>query len=173
MAVATSTAILIGVAVAAAAGTAYSVHEQNMATKTMATAQARDNAAQAAQLKMQAEAEKAQAQADELDRQQTLKRVLAAQTAVFGATGFDPMSTSFANIQSSDVQREAQSKNLNQVFTDTRQIGIQNNIRSLDFNTQTTFMGAKFARRANTINGINSVIQMGGSMYAAGAGGKK
>lgn len=172
MAVATSV-ILLAAAGAALAGTAYAVREQNMATKTMATAQARENTAQAAQLKMQAEAEKAQAQADELDRQQTLKRVLAAQTAVFGATGFDPMSTSFANIQSSDVQREAQSRNLNQVFTDTRQIGIQNNIRSLDFNTQATLRGAKFARRANTINGINSVIQMGGSMYAAGAGGKK
>lgn len=171
MAVATSTAILIGVAVAAAAGTAYSVHEQNMATKTMSTAQARDNAAQAEQLKMQAAAEKAQASADELDRQQTLKRVMAAQTAVFGATGFDPMSTSFANIQTSDTQREAQSRNLNQMFTDTRQIGIANNIRSLDFNTQMTRAAGKFARRTNTINGINSVIQMGGTMYAAG--GKK
>ncbi len=171
MAVATSTAILIGVAVAAAAGTAYSVHEQNMATKTMATAQARDNAAQAEQLKMQAAAEKAQASADELDRQQTLKRVMAAQTAVFGSSGFDPMSTSFANIQTSDTQREAQSRNLNQMFTDTRQIGIANNIRSLDFNTQMTRAAGKFARRTNTINGINSVIQMGGTMYAAG--GKK
>lgn len=35
-------------------------------------------------------------------------------------------------------------------------------------------MAGKFARRTNTINGINSVIQMGGTMYAAsGAGANK
>lgn len=127
---------LIAAAIVAAIGTGYAVHEQNMASKTMSTAQSRENTAQAEQLKMQAAAEKAQASADELDRQQTLKRVLAAQTAAFGSSGLDPMSTSFANVQTSDTQREAQARNLNQMFTDTRQVGIQNNIMGLGYESQ-------------------------------------
>ncbi len=164
MAIATSTAILIGAAVAIGT-TGYAARESNMAAKSAATAQGQQNTAQAAQLKMQAEAEKAQAQADELDRQQTLKRVLAAQTAVFGATGFDPMSTSFAGIQTSDTQKEALSRNLNQVFTDTRQVGIQNNILALGYDSVNARNAAKYANRARTIKAGGSMVSTGFNAY--------
>lgn len=164
MAIATSTAILIGAAVAIGT-TAYTARESNMAAKSAATAQGQQNTAQAEQLKMQAAAERAQAQADELDRQNSLKRILAAQTAVFGSSGLDPMSTSFANIQTSDSQKAAQAKNLNQMFTDTRQIGIQNNIRSLNYDSILARNAAKFNNRTRTIQAGGNIIQTGFNAY--------
>lgn len=161
---------LVVAAVAAIIGTGYSIHEQNLATKSMSTAQGRQNVAQAKQLELQAAAEKTQATADELDRQQTLKRVLAAQNAVFGSSGIDPTSTNFTNIQTADVQRAAQAKNLNQIFTDTRQVGIQNSIQSLGYDSQMARMAGKFTRRANTIAGVNSIIRMAGSYYGKTGG---
>lgn len=158
---------LVVAAVAAIIGTGYSVHSQNMATKSMSTAQGRQNLAQAKQLELQAAAEKTQATADELDRQQTLKRIFAAQNAVFGSSGADPMSANFSNIQTADAQKAMQAKNLNQIFTDTRQVGIQNNIASLGYDSQMSRMAGKFTRRANTISGINSIISMAGSGAAA------
>lgn len=172
MAVATSTAILIGLAVAAAGTTAYTVHEGNMASKSASTAQGRQNTAEAKQLELQATAEKTQATADELDRQRTLQRIMSAQNAIFGSTGADPLSGSFANIQTADTNRAAEATRLNQMFTDTRQVGFANNIRNLDFQTQVTRNAGKIARRTNTLNGINSVISIGTTAYGA-TGGRK
>lgn len=172
MAVATSTAILIGLAVAAAGTTAYTVHEGNMASKSAATAQGRQNVAEAKQLELQAQAEKTQASADELERQRNLERIMAAQNAVFGSSGADPFSGSFANIQTSDAKRAAEATRLNQVFTDTRQVGFANNIRNLENQTILTRNAAKIYRRTNTAQGIGSIINIGTTAYGAGAKGK-
>ena len=172
MAVATSTAILIGVAVAAAGTTAYTVQQGNMASKSAATAQARQNTAEAKQLELQAQAEKTQGTVDELDRQRTLQRIMSAQNAIFGSTGADPLSGSFANIQTADTNRAAEATRLNQMFTDTRQVGFANNIRNLDFQTQATRNAGKIARRTNTLQGINSVLNIGTSAYGATKGAK-
>jgi len=170
MAVATSAAIVMAVGAAAvlsAGTTVYSAQQQNMASKSANTAQSRANTAQAAQLNLQATAEKTQATADELDRQRALQRVMSAQNAVFGSSGADPLSGSFANVQTTDVNRAAEATRLNQVFTDTQQVGFANSIRNLDFQTQATRNAGKIARRTNSINAFNSVLNIGTTAFSA------
>lgn len=171
MALATvSTGVLLLAAVGiAGTTTAYAVREGNMASKSAATAAGQQNTAEAKQLELQATAEKTQATADELDRQRTLRRIMSAQNAVFGSTGVDPLSGSFANIQTADTNRAAEATRLNQMFADTRQVGFANNIRNLESQTQVTRKAGKIARRTNTLQGINSVISIGTTAYGAGA----
>lgn len=165
MAVATGTAILIAAAVAAA-GTAYTVREQNMNSKRMATIAGQQANAEAKTLEMQAQAERTQAEVDELDRQRTLERIMSAQNAVFGSSGFDVSSASFANIQTVDAARAAEARRLNQVFTDTRQVGFSNNIRQIQDQAAITRSAAKVARRTNTVRGFTSIINTGANAYA-------
>jgi hypothetical protein len=163
---AVSTTGLIVAGVIAALGATATVHNQNMANKSLGTAQNRANQAQIKQLEVQAAAEKTQATADELERQRTLQRILATQTAVFGSSGLDPSSASLGNIQTSDSQKAAEARNLNQIFSDTRQVGLKSNMLTLDYNSAMTRQAGKFTRRANTINGINSIIKIGSSTYS-------
>lgn len=165
MAVATGTAILIAAAVAAA-GTAYTVREQNMTGKRMATIGGQQAHAQAKTLEMQAQAERTQAEADELDRQRTLERIMSAQNAVFGASGLATTSGSFTNIQTTDAARAAEARRLNRVFTDTRQVGFNNNIRQIQDQAAITRSAAKVARRTNTVRGFTSIINTGANAYA-------
>lgn len=165
MAVATGTAILIAAAVAAA-GTAYTVREQTMTGKRMATIAGQQADAEAKQLEMQAQAERTQAEVDELDRQRTLDRILSAQNAVFGASGLATTSGSFTNIQTVDAARAAEARRLNQVFTDTRQVGFRNNIRQIQNQAAITRSAAKIARRTNTVRGFTSIISTGANAYA-------
>lgn len=165
MAVTTGTAILIAAAVAAA-GTAYTVREQNMTGKRMATIAGQQAHAQAKTLEMQAQAERTQAEVDELDRQRTLDRIMSAQNAVFGASGLATTSGSFTNIQTTDAARAAEAKRLNQVFTDTRQVGFRNNIRQIQDQAAITRSAAKVARRTNTVRGFTQILSSTTSAYA-------
>lgn len=164
MAVATGTALLITAAVAAA-GTAYSVREQNMTGKRMATLQGQQADVQAKELALQAQAEKTQAEVDELDRQRTLERILSAQNAVFGASGLATTSGSFANIQTVDASRAAEATRLNQMFEDTRQVGYRSNIRNIYNQAAINRSAAKVARRTNTISGVSSILNIGTTAY--------
>jgi hypothetical protein len=165
MAVTPGTAILISSAVAASS-TAYTVREQNMAGKRMATIAGQQADAQAKTLEMQAQAERTQAEVDELDRQRTLDRIMSAQNAVFGASGLATTSGSFTNIQTTDAARAAEAKRLNQVFTDTRQVGFRNNIRQIQNQAAITRSAAKMARRTNTVRGFTQILNIGASGYA-------
>lgn len=164
MAVATGTAILI-VGAIAAAGTAYTVRQQNMTGKRMATIQGQQAEAQGKQLALQAQAEKTQAEVDELDRQRTLDRIMSAQNAVFGATGLATTSGSFTNIQTVDAGRAAQATRLNQLFEDTRQVGFRGSIRNLHNQAAISRSAARIARRTNTVRGITSILNIGASSY--------
>ena len=161
---------LVIATVASVATTSYVAREQNMASKSAATAAGQQNTAEAKQLELQATAEKTQATADELDRQRTLQRIMSAQNAVFGSSGADPLSGSFSNLQTADVNRATEAGRLNQMFTDTRQVGFANNIRGLDFQTQITRNAGKIARRTNTINGVTSILNTGITASAASKG---
>lgn len=163
---------LVIATVVAAGTTAYTVREGNMASKSAATAAGQQNTAEAKQLELQATAEKTQATADELDRQRTLQRIMSAQNAVFGSSGADPLSGSFGNVQTADVNRATEAGRLNQMFTDTRQVGFANNIRGLEFQTQITRNAGKIARRTNTIQAGTSVLNTGITAYTASKGAK-
>ena len=164
MALSSGTYILIGASIAAAS-TAYSVQEQNLNAKRMTGIAEQQFKAEAAQLEMQAQAERTQAEADELDRQRTLNRIMSAQNAVFGASGLATTSGSFTNIQTTDAARAAEAKRLNQVFTDTRQVGFSNNIRQIQNQAVLTRSAAKVARRSNTIRGFTQILSGGFSAY--------
>ena len=103
-----ATGALIATAVISAATTAYTVREQIMTGKRMATIAGQQAHAEAKQLEMQAQAERTQAEVDELDRQRTLDRIMSAQNAVFGASGLATTSGSFTNIQTTDAARAAE-----------------------------------------------------------------
>jgi hypothetical protein len=168
---AVATGLIIALSVGVAAGTtAVATREQNMASKSAATAAGGQGRAQAAQMEMQAQAEKTQATADELDRQRTLQRIVAAQNAVFGASGADPLSGSFANVQTADANKAAEATRLNQMFTDTRQVGFSNSIKNIESQAQMTRNASKIARRTNTIGGVGSVLRSGTSGYAGYSG---
>jgi len=172
MAVTTGTAILIATAVATA-GTAYTVREQNMTSKRMTGIAEAQSKAEAKQIEMQAQAERTQAEVDELDRQRTLERIMSAQNAVFGASGLATTSGSFTNIQTTDAARAAEAKRLNQVFTDTRQVGFSNNIRQIQNQAVLTRSAAKVARRSNTIKGFTQILNIGISSYKSSKSMKK
>lgn len=168
-----ATGALIAVAVISAATTAYSVRQQNMTGKRMATIQGQQAAAEAKQIELAAQAERTQAEVDELDRQKTLERILSAQNAVFGATGFSTGSGSFTNIQAADTNRAAEATRLNQLFTDTRQVGHRANINSVFSQAAIARSAAKVARRTNTIRGVGSILSTAASAYGGAKGGSK
>lgn len=158
---------LIAAAIISAAGTVYSVREQNMTGKRMATIAGQQADVESKQLEMQAQAERTQAEVDELDRQRTLDRILSAQNAVFGSSGLTTTSGSFTNIQTVDAARAAESSRLNQVFTDTRQVGFNNSISQIRNQAYLTRSAAKIARRTNTIQGFTSIMNTVVSAYGA------
>ena len=160
-----ATGALIATAVISAATTAYTVREQIMTGKRMATIAGQQAHAEAKQLEMQAQAERTQAEVDELDRQRTLDRIMSAQNAVFGASGLATTSGSFTNIQTTDAARAAEAKRLNQVFTDTRQVGFSNNIRQIQNQAAITRSAAKMARRTAGIQGFGSIFGTAASTY--------
>lgn len=166
MAAATSLIVLATLG-ATAATTTYAVREQNMASKSAATIQGQQANAQAKQLELQAQAERTQAEVDELERQKTLDRVLAAQNAVFGSSGFTLSSGTFTGIQRSDAAKAAQASRLNQTFTDTRQVGFSNNIRQIRNEAYMTRRAGRIARRTNTLRGFTSVISSGSNAYTS------
>jgi len=167
MALATSTILIIAAVAATAATTTYSVHSSNMAIKSANTAAGQQASAETAQLEMQNAAEQSQAAVDEVDRQRTLQRILAAQTAVFGSSGADGGSGSFLGIQTADSSRANEATRLNQMFTDTRQVGFQNNIKNIAAQTTIDRNAGKMARRTNTIKGGLSVINTAASGYSS------
>jgi len=158
--------LLITAAIISAAATAYTVRQQNMTGKRMATIQGQQADAQAKQLELQVQAERTQAEVDELDRQRTLERIISAQNAVFGSTGLATTSGSFTNIQTQDFGRASQASRLNQLFTDTRQIGYRASVASLYNQAALSRSANRVARRTNTIQGIGSIISTGASAYA-------
>ena len=165
MALATATVLTIAAVTDTAATTTYSVHSSNMAIKSANTAAGQQAVAETAQLEMQNAAEQSQASADEVDRQRTLQRILAAQTAVFGSSGAEGGSGSFLGIQTADSSRANEATRLNQMFTDTRQVGFQNNIKNIAAQTQIDRNAGEMARRTNTIKGGLSVISNAASGY--------
>jgi len=130
-----ATGALIATAVISAATTAYTVREQIMTGKRMAT----------------------------IAGQQA--HVMSAQNAVFGASGLATTSGSFTNIQTTDAARAAEAKRLNQVFTDTRQVGFSNNIRQIQNQAAITRSAAKMARRTAGIQGFGSIFGTAASTY--------
>lgn len=164
-------AISAGLAIAILAGInaasiAYTVREQNMTGKRMATIAGQQANAEAKTLEMQAQAERTQAEVDELDRQRTLDRIMSAQNAVFGSSGLATTSGSFINIQTVDAARAAEAKRLNQVFTDTRQVGFNNNIRQIQNQAVITRSAAKVVRRTNTVRGFTQILNSSANAYA-------
>ena len=166
MGIEAGTAILIAAAIGAAT-TGYTVREQNLTGKRMATIAGQQADVQGKTLEMQAQAERTQAEVDELDRQRTLDRIMSAQNAVFGSSGLASTSGSFTNIQTVDAQRAAEAKRLNQVFTDTRQVGFQNNIGQIRSQAAVTRSAARVARRTNTVQGFTSIIGSGAKAYGS------
>lgn len=160
-----ATGALLIAAVISAATTAYTVREQNLTGKRMATIQGQQADAEAKQLELQSQAEKTQAEVDELDRQRSLERIIAAQNAVFGSTGLSTTSGSFTNIQTQDFGRASQASRLNQLFTDTRQIGYRSNVAGIYNQAAISRSAGRIARRTNTVQGIGSIISTGASAY--------
>lgn len=155
-------AFLVGLT---AATTAVTVRQQNMAGKRSATIQGQQAQAQAQQVELQALAERTQAESDELDRQRTLERIMSAQNAVFGATGLASTGGSFANLQTADASRAAESTRLNQVFNDTRQVGLSGVASGIRNQASINRSAAKFSRRTNSIRGFSSIISTGASAF--------
>lgn len=157
-------ALIIG-AVISAGTTTYAVREQTMTGKRMSSIAGQQASAEAEQLKMQAQAERTQAEVSELDRQRTLSRIMSAQNAAFGASGLATTSGSFAGIQTVDAQRAAEAKRLNQVFVDTRQIGMQNNIAQIRNQASVTRSASKIASRTGAVRGVGSILGSAASAY--------
>jgi len=164
MGISAAALFLIGASVATA-GTAYTVRQQNMTNKRMATIQGQQADAQGKQLALQAQAEKTQGEVEELDRQRTLQRILSAQNAVFGATGLASTSGSFTNIQTADAGRAADATRLNQLFEDTRQVGFKSSINSLHNQAAISRSAAKISRRTNTVRGATSILSIGTNYF--------
>lgn len=152
---------LIASAVASIGATGYAAHQQNVTSKRGSMIQARMAESEKIQLDLAAANEKAQATSDELDRQRTLKRVLATQSAIFGASGASLSSGTFANIQTSDTSRAAEATRLNQLFTDTRQLGYQTNKAVIDANTLFQKSSARIMRRVSGIQAGSSMLESG------------
>lgn len=164
MAIATGTALIIAAA-AAAAGTAYTTYSQYQASEYASEVADKQAETQVKQLELRAQAEKTEAEVAELGRQRTLDRIISAQNAVFGATGLATTSGSFTGIQTTDVGRAAESSRLNQLFTDTRQVGFKSQIRGVQSQAAVSRQASRISRRTNLIKGGTSLINIGGSYY--------
>ncbi len=151
--------IPIVLAAAAVATTGYSIHASNMASKRMSTIAGQQADTQAKQMEADALAEKTRATQEEVERQRTLKRIIASQNTLFGSSGAAMGSTTFAGIQRADAARAAESTRLNQVFSDLRQMSYAGSIANVRTQAQIDRIAAKYQRRANTISGIGSMLQ--------------
>ena len=152
---------LIAAAVIGASTAAYSVQQQTMLSKRSGTLQGQSMAVEKAQLNMAQEAEKTQSAQAELERQRNLKQVLSTQNAVFGSSGAGISSGTFIGIQTADSARASEASRLNQLFTDTRQVGFQMNQANAQFNFGAQMSANKSLRRANAINAGSNILQTG------------
>jgi hypothetical protein len=159
------TLMLIATAITAAT-TGYSLQQQNVLSKRASNIQQQSADVEAAQLKMAQESEKTQSAQAELDRQRELKQVLATQNAIFGSSGASLSSGTFIGIQTADVSRASEATRLNQLFTDTRQIGLQINQANAQFNVAAQLSGNRSMRQANAINAGSNILQSGLKGYA-------
>lgn len=149
------------------AGTAgYSIQQSTMASKRQGTLQGQAASVEKAQLSMAQEAEKTQSSQDELERQRNLKRVLASQNAVFGSSGASLASGSFIGIQTADSSRASEATRLNQLFSDTRNVGYQMNKANAEFNLAASLSANKGMRQANAIKTGAGLLQTGLKGYA-------
>lgn len=139
----------------------YGIQQSTMASKRAGTLQGQSATVEKAQMSMAQESEKTQAAQDELERQRTLRRVLASQNAVFGSSGAGLSSGSFIGIQTADVSRASEATRLNQLFSDTRNVGYQINKANADFNLATSLSANKSMRRANSIKTGSGLLQTG------------
>lgn len=165
--------ILIASLAIGAATTAYSVQQSTMASKRMGTLQGQSAANEKAQLSLAQQTEKTQSAQDELERQRTLKRVLASQNAVFGSTGSTLSSGSFIGIQTADSSRASEATRLNQLFSDTREVGFQMNKANAEFNLAANLSANKNLRRANAIKAGSGLLQSGLKAYGGYKAAKK
>jgi hypothetical protein len=139
----------------------YAIQQSTMASKRTGTLQGQSAAVEKAQMSMAQENEKTQAAQDELERQRTLKRVLASQNAVFGSSGAGLGSGSFIGIQTADVSRASEATRLNQLFSDTRNVGYQINKANAQFNLAANLSANQSMRRANAIRTGSGLLQTG------------
>ena len=160
------TSALIASLVIGATTAGYSIQQSTMASKRAGTFQGQSAAVEKAQLAMAQEQEKAQSSQDELERQRNLKRVLASQNAVFGSSGASLTSGSFIGIQTADSSRASEATRLNQLFSDTRNVGYQMNKANADFNLAASLSANKSMRRANAIKTGSGLLQTGLKGYA-------
>lgn len=144
----------------------YGIHQSTMASKRAGTLQGQSATVEKAQMSMAQESEKTQAAQDELERQRTLRRVLASQNAVFGSSGAGLSSGSFIGIQTADVSRASEATRLNQLFSDTRNVGYQMNKANAQFNLAASLSANKSMRRANAIKTGSGLLQTGLKGYA-------
>lgn len=158
------TVMLISAALSAGA-TAYSTTEQIKASKAQSAFASAQSELEASQLALQASSEKTAAEIEELNRQRTLNKILSAQRAVFGASGFSVTSGTFVDMQTSDMQRAAEAKRLNKTFTDTRQLGFRSNIAQIKNQAYMTRRAGKLARRTAGIQGFSNLIKIGANAY--------
>jgi len=158
--------LLIASTALATAATGYSLQQQNVMSKRAGTIQGQALSVEKAQLSMAQEAEKTQSAQAELARQRELKQVLATQNAIFGSSGASLSSGTFIGIQTADVSRASEATRLNELFTDTRQIGFQMNQATSQFNFGAQQSANKSLRRANAISSGGSLLQMGLKGYA-------
>jgi hypothetical protein len=160
MGIEVGTLMLISAAISAGTA-AYTTSEQIKASKRQTDFASAQADLEADQLALQASSEKTAAEIEELNRQRTLNKILSAQRAVFGASGFSVTSGTFTDIQTSDMQRAAEAKRLNATFTDTRQLGFKNNIAQIKNQTYMTRKAGKIARRTAGITGASELIKIG------------
>lgn len=167
--------LTIALAVSAIIGagtTGYSVQQANMMSKRQGTLAGQSMEIEKANLALAQAQEKAQSSQDELERQRNLKSVLASQKAIFGSSGAGLSSGTFANIQSADVSRANEATRLNQLFTDTRNLGYGLSRANMTLNFGAEQAARKIQRKTNVAAGISSIINTGLSGYTAYKQGK-
>ena len=158
--------IMIIASAVSAAVTGYSVQQGNMLSKRQGTLAGQSMAIEKSNLALAQAQEKTQAAQDELERQRTLKSVLASQNAIFGASGAGLSSGTFAGIQTADTSRASEASRLNQLFMDTRNLGYGLSKANMTLNFGIEQSARKIQRKTNTISGIGSVAQTTLNSYA-------
>jgi hypothetical protein len=158
--------IMLVAATVGALTTGYSIQQGNMMSKRQGTLAGQSMQIEKANLALAQAQEKAQASQEELDRQRTLKSVLASQNAIFGASGASLSSGTFAGIQTADTARAAEATNLNKLFMDTRNLGYGLSKANMTLNFGAEQAARKVQRRTNVISGIGSMANTAVSGYA-------
>lgn len=153
MAISTGALLLAGAAISAG-----SAIQQSRVQDRLSKISAEQTALQAKGLDVQAQAEKTQTAQNELDRQRSLNRVLSAQRAVFGASGFASTSGSFQAIAARDISRAAEEKRLGRVFSGVRQAGFRTNLAQLASQIATTRAAGRLGRRTGALKATSSLL---------------